>query len=245
MASVSVPAASPVDEENVPVDQLISSPPILTDETTKTSANITADEVDLSNVSNMNSRNITSTMTTDFNNDDSYQGENCSLLQQGTLLTTDYTGCGVPVPATVDEGSVPVAPVALITPTLTVTHIGGDEVDSSLSNVTDTNSMVESATGVAVSGGNFDDVFGNTVTDDSGHTSNHGSFNTTNETYNSSNSYTRNGFSRSNISPPDTAHNFRAGTFNNFEGAKNVNTGTNYGAHSNVVVRACLISNLT
>ena len=45
--------------------------------------------------------------------------------------------------------------------------------------------------------------------------------------------------------PLDTTHNFRAGTINNFDGAKNVNTGANYGAPPNVVVHAYLISNLT
>ena len=43
------------------------------------------------------------------------------------------------------------------------------------------------------------------------------------------------------------AHNFHAGTVNTykFNGAKDVNTGANYGAHPNVVVSAYLISNLT
>ena len=39
--------------------------------------------------------------------------------------------------------------------------------------------------------------------------------------------------------------NFRAETVNNYNSAKNVNTGANYGARPNVVVRAYLISNLT
>ena len=41
------------------------------------------------------------------------------------------------------------------------------------------------------------------------------------------------------------AHNFHAGTVNNYNGAKDVNTGANYGAHPNVVVPACLVANLT
>jgi len=45
--------------------------------------------------------------------------------------------------------------------------------------------------------------------------------------------------------PLDATHNFRAGTVNNYNGAKNVNTGANYGAHPSVVVRAYLIPNLT
>ena len=41
------------------------------------------------------------------------------------------------------------------------------------------------------------------------------------------------------------ALNFCAGTVNNYNSAKNVNTGENYSVHPNVVVRAYLISNLT
>ena len=41
------------------------------------------------------------------------------------------------------------------------------------------------------------------------------------------------------------AHNFYVGAVNNYNGAKDVNTGANYGAHPNVVVPAYLISNLT
>ena len=41
------------------------------------------------------------------------------------------------------------------------------------------------------------------------------------------------------------AHNFHAGTVNNYNGAKDVNTRANYGAHPNVVVPAYLISSLT
>ena len=41
------------------------------------------------------------------------------------------------------------------------------------------------------------------------------------------------------------AHNFYVGAVNNYNGAKDVNTGANYGAHPNVVVPACLVSNLT
>ena len=40
-------------------------------------------------------------------------------------------------------------------------------------------------------------------------------------------------------------HNFHAGMVNNYNGAKDVNMGANYDAHPNVVVPACLISNLT
>ena len=41
------------------------------------------------------------------------------------------------------------------------------------------------------------------------------------------------------------AHNFHAGTVNNYNGAKDVNMGANYGALPNVVIPAYLISNLT
>lgn len=62
--------------------------------------------------------------------------------------------------------------------------------------------MFERATGVTISDGKFNDVSGDmTINDSSSHTTNHGSFNTTNETYNSgNNNFTRNDFSRSKVS---------------------------------------------
>lgn len=85
--------------------------------------------------------------------------------------------------------------------------------------------MFEGASGVTVSGGSFNDVAGDmTINDSSSHTTNQGSFNVTNETHNSgNNNFSRNDFSR------NRTHNVHAGTVNNFDGAKNVNTGTNYG----------------
>ncbi|EDR07261.1 uncharacterized protein LACBIDRAFT_328103 [Laccaria bicolor S238N-H82] len=63
---------------------------------------------------------------------------------------SEAAGVSVPAPAAVDQENVPVAPAAPIPPirkdespkpSVTVTHIGGDKVDShSLSNVTNTNS---------------------------------------------------------------------------------------------------------
>ena len=142
---------------------MVSVPPILKDETPKPSVAVThtgGDKVDshsLSNVTNTNSGNVTITTTMDSNNDNSYRqygGENCPLLQQETLLTTDYTGrperSGVPAPATVNEENVPDAPVVLVFPILkdetskpsvTVNFIGGDKVDFHFgSNVTNMNS---------------------------------------------------------------------------------------------------------
>jgi len=85
--------------------------------------------------------------------------------------------------------------------------------------------MFEGASGVTLSGGRFNDVSGDMVINDSSsHTTNRGSFNTTNETYNNSNhNFSRNDFSR------NKAHTYHAGTVNNYNGARNVNTGANYG----------------
>ncbi|EDR13306.1 uncharacterized protein LACBIDRAFT_322856 [Laccaria bicolor S238N-H82] len=248
-ASGSVPAPAAVDKELPPL------PPIVTDETPKPSVTVThigGDKFDshsFNNVTNTESGNITITTTTNSNSDNShqqYEGNNYPLLQQEILLTTDYTGCGVPVPAAVDEENVPVAPVVSIPfilkdetskPFVTATHIGGDTVTSySLSSATDTNSGNKNTmpmfTGVTFSGGNFDDVSEDMVINDSSsHTTNRGSFNTMNST--------RNDFSGI------MAHNYHAGTVNNYNGAKDVNTGADYGAHPNVVVPAYLISNLT
>lgn len=95
---------------------------------------------------------------------------------------------------------------------------------------------MQGAPGVTVSGGNFDGVSEDMVVNDSSsHTTNCGSFNTMNSGKNS----TRNDFSRI------MAHNFHAGTVNNYNGAKDVNMDANYGSHPNVVVPAYLISNLT
>jgi hypothetical protein len=115
----------------------------------------------------------------------------------------------VSAPAAVDKELPPVPPILqdeTSKPSVTATHFRGDKVNSySLSNTNSGNintmPMFEGATGVTVSGGNFDDVFGDMVIDDSSsHTTNHGSFNTTNETYNSGNNSTRNDFSRSKFS---------------------------------------------
>jgi len=159
-ASVSVSGPAAVDQENVPVTPAVSVPPILKDETPKPSVAVTRDKVDshsLRNVTNTDSGNITITTTMDSNNDNSYRqygGENCPLLQQETLLTTDNTGRperGVPGPATVAEENVPDAPVVPVLPILkeetskpsvTVNCIGGDKVDVHFdsSNVTNKNS---------------------------------------------------------------------------------------------------------
>ena len=45
--------------------------------------------------------------------------------------------------------------------------------------------------------------------------------------------------------PLDATHDLRAGTVNNYNGAKNMNTRAKYGVHPNVVVCAYLISSLT
>ncbi|KIK00274.1 hypothetical protein K443DRAFT_679272 [Laccaria amethystina LaAM-08-1] len=141
----------------------------------------------------------------------------------------------VSAPAAVDKELPPVPPILqdeTSKPSVTATHFRGDKVNSySLSNTNSGNintmPMFEGATGVTVSGGSFDDVFGDMVINDSSsHTTNHGSFNATNETYNSGSNSTRNDFSR--IFPVVLAHNFRAGTVNNYNGAKNMNPG-NYG----------------
>ena len=115
----------------------------------------------------------------------------------------------VPSPAGVDKELPPVPPMVTDEtpkPSVAVTHIGGDKVDShSLSNVTNADSgninimpMIEGATGVTVSGANFDDVSEDMVINDSSsHTTNRGSFNTM--SYSSKNS-TRNDLSRSKFS---------------------------------------------
>jgi len=114
----------------------------------------------------------------------------------------------VPAPAAVDKELPPVPPILndeTSKPSVTASHIGGDKVNSySLSIVANTNSgninimaMFEGATGVTVSGGNSGDMV---INDSSSHTTNHGSFNTTNETYNSGNNSTRNDPSRSKFS---------------------------------------------
>ena len=107
----------------------------------------------------------------------------------------------VPAPATVDKELPPVPPMVTDEtpkPSVTVTHVGGDKVDShSLSNVTNTDSgnintmpMFEGAMGTTVS----DDMV---INDSSSHTTNRGSFNTMN---NSGKNSTRNDFSRSKFS---------------------------------------------
>ena len=107
----------------------------------------------------------------------------------------------VPAPAAVDKELPPVPPMVTDEtpkPSVTVTHIGGDKVDShSLSNVTNTDSgninsmpMFEGTTGVTVSG----DMV---INDSSSHTTNRGSFNTMN---NSAKNSMRNDFSRSKFS---------------------------------------------
>ena len=115
----------------------------------------------------------------------------------------------VAAPAAVDKELPPVPPMVTDEtpkPSVTVTHIGGDKIDShSLSNVTNTDSgnintmpMLEGATGVTVSGANFDDVSEDmAINDSSSHTTNRGSFNTMN---NSAKNSTRNVFSRRKFS---------------------------------------------
>ena len=115
----------------------------------------------------------------------------------------------IPAPAPVDK-ELPPVPLILkdetSKPSVTATHIGGDKVNShSLSNTNSGNistmPMFVGATGVTTSCGNLDYVSGNMVINDSStHTTNHGLFNTTNETYNSGNNSTRNDFSRSKFS---------------------------------------------
>ena len=133
------------------------------------------------------------------------------LKRDGEKKDSEAASRSVPAPAAVDKE---LPPLPLIRkdetskPSVTATHIGGDKTNSySLSNVTNTDSgniytmpMFEGATGVTVSAGNFDDVSGDMlINDSSNHTTKHGSFNATNETYNSGNN-TRNDFTRSKFS---------------------------------------------
>jgi hypothetical protein len=82
--------------------------------------------------------------------------------------------------------------------------VGWDRLIAHHLSSVDTNAMpmFEGASGVTLSGGEFNDVSGDMIINDSSsHTTNHGSFNTTNETYNNSNhNFSRNDFSRSEFS---------------------------------------------
>ena len=136
------------------------------------------------------------------------------LKRDGEKKVSEAASRSDPAPA-VDKELPPLPPLPPILkdetskPFVTATHIGGDKINSySLSNVTNADSgniktmpMFEGATGVTVSGGNFDDVSGDTlINDSSNHTTKHGSFKAINETYNSGNNSTRNDFTRSKFS---------------------------------------------
>ena len=122
-------------------------------------------------------------------------------LERDREKDSEAASSSVPAPAAVDKELPPVPPMVTDEtpkPSVAVTHIGGDKVEShSLSNVTNTDSgnintmpMFEGATGVTVSG----DMV---IDDSSSHTTNRGSFNTMN---NSGTNSTRNDFSRSKFS---------------------------------------------
>ena len=134
------------------------------------------------------------------------------LKLDGEKKDSEAASGSVPPSAAVDKELPPLPPILndeTSKPSVTATDIGWDKINScSLSNVTNTDSgnintmpMFEGATGVTISGGNFDDVSGDMFINDSSNiTTKHGSFNATNETYNSGNNSTRNDFTRSKFS---------------------------------------------